>query len=232
MKVVEAFGPTIQGEGPLAGRVCHFLRLGGCDYRCAWCDTMYAVEPAAVRAVPDLNIPEVMALLGDLDPAPMLVISGGNPALWTLDELLLELRQVYEVVTVETQGSLWRDWLLAADALVVSPKPPSSDMATPEHARQFVSFMTEAARHPRVTLKVVVFDADDLDWARAVHGKYPAAPFYLSAGTDQDGGGDPLPALSARYAWLCEAVTRDPDLRYAVVLPQLHVVAWGNQVGV
>ena len=48
--VIEIFGPTIQGEGAEAGLPTHFVRLGGCDYRCSWCDTMYAVDPATVRA--------------------------------------------------------------------------------------------------------------------------------------------------------------------------------------
>jgi 7-carboxy-7-deazaguanine synthase len=48
--VIEIFGPTIQGEGAEAGLSTHFLRVGGCDYRCSWCDTMYAVDPATVRA--------------------------------------------------------------------------------------------------------------------------------------------------------------------------------------
>ena len=48
--VIEIFGPTIQGEGSEAGLATHFIRVGGCDYRCSWCDTMYAVDPAAVRA--------------------------------------------------------------------------------------------------------------------------------------------------------------------------------------
>ena len=43
--VVEIFGPTIQGEGAEAGVPTHFVRVGGCDYRCIWCDTMYAVDP-------------------------------------------------------------------------------------------------------------------------------------------------------------------------------------------
>src|SRR3712207_8798896 len=47
--VIEIFGPTIQGEGAEAGLPTHFVRLGGCDYRCAWCDTMYAVDPRTVR---------------------------------------------------------------------------------------------------------------------------------------------------------------------------------------
>ena len=48
--VIEIFGPTIQGEGAEAGLPTHFVRFGGCDYRCSWCDTMYAVDPAVVRA--------------------------------------------------------------------------------------------------------------------------------------------------------------------------------------
>ena len=43
--VSEIFGPTVQGEGPLIGRASVFVRTGGCDYRCSWCDTLYAVLP-------------------------------------------------------------------------------------------------------------------------------------------------------------------------------------------
>ena len=48
--VIEVFGPTIQGEGAEAGLPTHFVRFGGCDYRCSWCDTMYAVDPAVLWA--------------------------------------------------------------------------------------------------------------------------------------------------------------------------------------
>ena len=40
--VSEVFGPTLQGEGPHAGRPCHFIRLGGCNLSCSWCDTPYS----------------------------------------------------------------------------------------------------------------------------------------------------------------------------------------------
>ena len=43
--VSEIFGPTVQGEGPLIGQPSVFVRTGGCDYRCSWCDTLYAVLP-------------------------------------------------------------------------------------------------------------------------------------------------------------------------------------------
>ncbi len=45
IRISEIFGPTVQGEGPLIGRPTVFVRTGGCDYRCGWCDTLYAVLP-------------------------------------------------------------------------------------------------------------------------------------------------------------------------------------------
>lgn len=44
IRVSEIFGPTIQGEGVLIGQPTVFVRTGGCDYRCSWCDTLHAVD--------------------------------------------------------------------------------------------------------------------------------------------------------------------------------------------
>lgn len=229
MRVVEVFGPTVQGEGPYAGRVCHFVRLGGCDYRCSWCDTPQAVLPELVREAEELTVHDVMGRLAALAVAPMVVLSGGNPALWHLDALVEELRERYHVVAVETQGSVWRDWLRHVDSLVVSPKPPSSGEATAAHGAAFMAFMRKSRGVPGRVLKVVVFGADDLEWAAALHAVYDGVPFYLSVGTGAD---DELADVGERYAWLCEAVAMRPSLHDAVVLPQLHVVAWGHAVGV
>ena len=46
LRVVEIFGPTIQGEGALIGEPTVFVRTGGCDYRCSWCDSLHAVDSA------------------------------------------------------------------------------------------------------------------------------------------------------------------------------------------
>ena len=48
--VLEVFGPVLQGEGRMIGAQTHFVRFGYCDFHCAWCDTLYAVEPAQVQA--------------------------------------------------------------------------------------------------------------------------------------------------------------------------------------
>ncbi|TIU92326.1 MAG: 7-carboxy-7-deazaguanine synthase QueE, partial [Mesorhizobium sp.] len=44
IRVSEIFGPTIQGEGMLIGLPTVFVRTGGCDYRCSWCDSLHAVD--------------------------------------------------------------------------------------------------------------------------------------------------------------------------------------------
>jgi 7-carboxy-7-deazaguanine synthase len=244
--VIEVFGPTVQGEGPDAGRPCYFVRLGGCDYRCSWCDSMYAVDPAEVRAHSErLTATEITGRLADLDgEAPIVVISGGNPALFDLTALVAELQSIGYRVSVETQGSRWKDWLNTVNRLVVSPKPPSSGMATPAHELETATFMLRA--HSPV-MKIVVFDAEDFEWAMRMHERYPAAPLYLSAGTPQptwpdgvqpspaqvnDAEGGMLRMVLDNYRMLCERVARDPRAREATVLPQLHVLAWGAARGV
>jgi 7-carboxy-7-deazaguanine synthase len=230
--VIEIFGPTLQGEGPDAGRPAHFVRFGGCDYRCAWCDSMHAVDPVALRENSrHLTAEQIVQEVDARDAGPRLVVlTGGNPALFELGPLTSILRARGLDVAVETQGSRWRMWLAEVQSLVVSPKPPSSGMATPANVEAFAAFMTEAEQHQAaVAVKVVVFDQEDLDWAcRLPRGR---APLFLSVGTDQtsDQFG---PQSNARYRWLWDAASRRPELADCRVLPQLHVVAWGRKLGV
>lgn len=233
--VVELFGPTVQGEGPDAGRPAYFVRFGGCDYRCRWCDSMHAVEPTLVRQSERLSVADILERLDALAIGPQLVVlSGGNPALLHLSELVEELRIAGRQVAVETQGSLWRDWLGHVDRLVVSPKPPSSGMVGPEHAAQTAAFMEKlASSGAEAALKIVVFDYDDLDWAQEFGGTYSHLPLYLSAGTDVGLSEEETVAIvRRRFAWLAEAVATRPGMSQARVLPQLHVIAWGTAKGV
>jgi 7-carboxy-7-deazaguanine synthase len=236
--VVEIFGPTIQGEGPDAGRPAHFVRFGGCEFRCTWCDSLHAVEPAQLRTHAEkLTDDDVLQRVRALPSGPSLVVlSGGNPALLDLGRLVASLHAARLDVAVETQGSRWRPWLAAVDRLVVSPKPPSSGMATSHNALNFEAFMEQASERARpgaCVLKVVVFDERDLDWATALHARRPRVPLFLSPGTDV--GLDEqqtLVRLRRRFAWLAEAVARREGLNDVRVTPQLHVIAWGPVRGV
>lgn len=233
--IIEVFGPTIQGEGAEAGLSTHFIRLGGCDYRCAWCDTMYAVDPAAVRAnATRLTADEITGQIGELAGAPSWVtISGGNPALHELGPLVGALRDGGYRVATETQGSVWRDWLAGVDRLTISPKPPSSGMASDAHLAEFETFMARASlTGDRAVLKIVCFDDADLEWAKRVVAAWSELPLYLSAGTPIPAPSDLRAAVGERYRWLCERVAEDPDLGHVRVLPQLHVIAWKDATGV
>lgn len=249
--VVEVFGPTVQGEGALAGLPTHFVRIGNCDYRCSWCDSMYAVDPELVAAHAERLAPvEILARVDQLAMGPTWVtISGGNPAihdLAALVELLSEKGAYY--TTVETQGSYWRDWLGQLDHLTISPKPPSSGMATPERTERVHRFMEKAEAHlleRKRSIKIVVFDDFDLAWAKAFFRSYEDDwdQKYLSIGTARP----PADALTAALvggieqvrgaicndlARLYDKAASDPGLSSVRILPQLHVLAWGHARGV
>ncbi len=235
LPVIEIFGPTVQGEGPDAGVPAYFVRFGGCDYRCSWCDSMHAVDPAEVRANAEhLTAEQIVTLVTELPAGPdLVVLSGGNPALLDLGALVLAFKRDRRRVAVETQGSRWRDWLADVDRLVISPKPPSSGMASPDKLAALQVFMGKVTSASAPVLKIVVFDQADLDWAAARHRDHPQLPLFLSAGTDVGlPNEETLDRLRERYRWLCETVARRFDLSAARVLPQLHVIAWGTAKGV
>ncbi|MFF1822741.1 7-carboxy-7-deazaguanine synthase QueE [Kribbella sp. NPDC058245] len=240
--VIELFGPTIQGEGPDAGTPCVFVRFGGCDYRCSWCDSLHAVTPEVVRRTATFLTTDEIAqrLLGLADdPSGLLaVLSGGNPALHEIGDLVRQLQTAGMRVSVETQGSVWRDWLGGVDRLVVSPKPPSSGMSEHALGDETTAFMEHVARTRQGTdtcLKVVCFDEADYEFALAFRASHRDRagdpwPLFLSAGTDVDTEFQ-LDGVARRFRWLCERVAPDPRSRDCVVLPQLHVVAWGTEKG-
>jgi 7-carboxy-7-deazaguanine synthase len=232
--VVETFGPTVQGEGILAGLSTYFVRFGGCDYRCSWCDSLHAVLPAQVKANSEmLSADQILRAIQAMPEGPEWVtLSGGNPAMLKLDELVTLLQANALRVSVETQGSLWKPWLGNVNSLTISPKPPSSGMAD-KVEKDLAGFMFEASlsrpRRTRDALKVVVFDEDDFEFACSVFATYMTWPRFVSCGTVV---GEPLQDLSDRYRWLCERVSTDKRLMQVRALPQLHVVAWGHARGV
>ncbi len=234
--VVELFGPTVQGEGPNAGQPSYFVRFGGCDFRCSWCDSMHAVDPARVQAgARRLTAREVLEEILLLNGGPqMVVLTGGNPALFELAPLVTLLHKEKFEVAVETQGTTWRPWIATVDVLVVSPKPPSSGMDTRRGREAFSEFLKAAAVSScRPTIKIVVFDAPDLNFAEAIAAQYPDMPLHILVGTDVGiGEAETMQSLRRRYRWLCEQVAGSTLLHRAHVRPQLHVIAWGTARGV
>jgi 7-carboxy-7-deazaguanine synthase len=233
IRISEIFGPTVQGEGALIGKPTVFVRTGGCDFRCAWCDTLHAVLPEHRHDWLPMTPEEILARVEQLtDGAPVLItLSGGNPAIQPLGPLIALGKARGHRFAMETQGSVADACFAALDWLVLSPKPPSSGMTTDWAA--FDACLAAAGNGPRTVLKVAVFDDADYDFARQAAARYPSLPLYLSVGNpapEEESNVD-LTDLLARFRWLVDKVARDRWFA-ATVLPQLHVLAWGNQRGV
>ncbi|MFP4614921.1 MAG: 7-carboxy-7-deazaguanine synthase QueE [Thiohalorhabdus sp.] len=230
LRISEIFGPTVQGEGRHIGQPTVFVRTGGCDQVCNWCDTLFAVLPEYRREWAAMPTGEVLAEVDRLAGHPVLVtLSGGNPALQPLGGLIAAGHERGHTFTLETQGTIAAEWFAALDSLTLSPKGPSSGRIT--RLAELEACLDAAGNGPVTTFKVVVFDEADYGYARELAANYPEYPFYLQVGNPEPAC-EPDPAdLMARFRWLVERVTSDRWYA-ATVLPQLHVLAWGNQRGV
>jgi 7-carboxy-7-deazaguanine synthase len=138
---------------------------------------------------------------------------------------------------MEMQGSVSQTWFADLDWLILSPKPPSSGMTTEWKA--LAACVTAARGQVRCALKIVVFDEADYRYARTVAERYPALPVYLQVGNSAPlhAAGKTMPDeadfpdLLERLRWLADRAVTDRWFS-ATVLPQLHVLAWGNKRGV
>jgi 7-carboxy-7-deazaguanine synthase len=240
IKISEIFGPTVQGEGPLIGKPTVFVRTGGCDYRCTWCDTLYAVLPEHGKDWRAMEPGEILAEVSELsDGQPILItLSGGNPAMQKLGPLIDLGHARGFTFALETQGSIPRDWFARLDWLFLSPKPPSSGETV-----DWDKFddCVAAAGEVKTALKVAIFGEADYEFARAAAARHPALPVYLQVGNPaypEPADADAVPlagaALQSRlmeqYRWLVDRVAQDHWYQ-ATILPQLHVLVWGTDRG-
>ena len=234
--VMEIFGPTIQGEGMVIGQKTMFVRTAGCDYSCSWCDSAFTWDGSGKHLIKQMDVEEIWKELTTLggDRFSFVTISGGNPALLkNLDSLISLLREKGIKIGLETQGSKWQDWFYHIDELTLSPKPPSSGMVTNFEMLDTITQRLESFNN--FSIKIVVFDDEDFEYAKNIHKRYPNAPFFLQVGNpdsttvDQD---TLVQDLIQQYEWLINLVVEDSELNDVKVLPQLHTYVWGNKRGV
>ncbi len=236
---MEIFGPTIQGEGMVIGQKTMFVRTAGCDYSCSWCDSAFTWDGSGKELIKQMDAEEIYQELKTLggDGFSFVTISGGNPALLKNLTHLIDLLKANQIkVAIETQGSKWQDWFLQVDELTISPKPPSSGMVTDfDKLDMIINQLQEASKTQNASLKVVVFDDQDYQFAKKVHQRYQGVPFFLQVGNDDNQTTDNQQLVSQlleKYEWLIDKAMQDDELRDVKVLPQLHTYIWGNKRGV
>lgn len=100
LPVMEAFY-TLQGEGFHAGRAAYFIRLGGCDVGCVWCDVKESWD-ASVH--PQLTIGQIVEEASSFK-GRLAVITGGEPLMYNLDELTMTLKEAGFQTNIETSGA-------------------------------------------------------------------------------------------------------------------------------
>ncbi|HEY9282327.1 MAG TPA: 7-carboxy-7-deazaguanine synthase QueE [Pyrinomonadaceae bacterium] len=244
--VSEIFGPTIQGEGPLAGMPSLFVRTGGCDLRCNWCDSMFAVDPANKEDWVEQSADDILdTMLGLSRGFPLLVtLTGGNPAVQPLAPLIRLGRANNFTFALETQGTVAQDWFGELDHLVLSPKGPSSGMPFREQRlADCIRAARSGAARPAVAFKFVVFDETDYAFARHVAASFPEVPVFLQTGTPLvEGEGEGEAAEASRIATLRDEVLEGAAWLAARTLGdrwfgarvgfQQHVALWGDRRGV
>lgn len=153
---------SIQGESSFAGLPCIFVRLTGCNLRCAWCDTTYCYEEGR-----DQSTEEILANI-ETYPCRLVEITGGEPLLQQetpeLARLLLE--RGYSVL-VETNGSRNIDILDSRCIRILDIKCPSSR----ESGKN--DFANLERLTPRDEVKFVIGSREDYDYASAVLARLP-----------------------------------------------------------
>lgn len=153
LKIYEIY-TSIQGESSYQGLPCVFIRLSGCNLRCAWCDTAYAFFGGEEK-----SIKEIMAEVKESGPL-LVELTGGEPLVQNeCYPLMKELcDQEYEVL-LETGGSI--------DTMKVDPRVKKIiDFKTPSSLMVDENNWDNISRlNPGDELKFVIGDRADYDWA-------------------------------------------------------------------
>jgi organic radical activating enzyme len=149
LPVMESFY-TLQGEGYHQGRAAYFIRLGGCDVGCVWCDVKESWD-AAKHPLFDIDeiVHKAITETTTAPNKPLVVITGGEPLMHDLTTLTTALRQAGFETNIETSGAhpLSGEW----DWICLSPKKFKAPLPA------VVPFANE--------LKVVIFNKSDFEWA-------------------------------------------------------------------
>lgn len=164
---------TLQGEGYHQGKAAYFIRLGGCDVGCVWCDVKdsWDLTKHPYYEIQDLTT-QVLST-----PAEIVVITGGEPLMHNLDKLTKELKDAGLKTNIETSGAYplsgsW-DWICLSPKKFKAPLPEIPPAAN--------------------ELKIIVFNKSDFGWAEKYAALVsPSCKLYLQPEWDKAPGITPL----------------------------------------
>jgi len=215
MRVVETF-TSIQGEGYYIGYPAFFIRFAGCNLRCKWCDTKYALEKDAGYE----KEPSELVKVAKYSKADKVVLTGGEPMLQPVEEfneLVIGLTKIGKSVHVETNGTI-KPTISHLPNLchwIVSPKLPSSGM----HLKYCAETLREFERQQSVEFKFVIADLEDYYAAKHLTDELLIRHVVLQPLHNNLRLMKQIIEWNKLYSW---------NVR---VLPQLHKLLWGGARG-
>jgi 7-carboxy-7-deazaguanine synthase len=224
LRVAELFGPTLQGEGPSAGRRAVFVRLSGCNLDCSWCDTPYSwdwnrFDPAEQSREMPAGAIRDWVLARDAD---LVVITGGEPLIQhgQLLPLITALTAAGRRVEIETNGTIYPGASLAGQVTFnVSPKLAGSGI--PEARRIRPGALRALRDSGNAVFKFVISGDDDIVELVRVQDQLRLAPIWVMP------QGITAPAVVAGLRALAA-----PALAHGWNLtPRLQVLLWGDERG-
>ncbi len=150
---------TIQGEGFYQGRAAYFIRLGGCDVGCVWCDVKDSWDAAAH---PSYSVEEIISKalneVGGNAKNIIAVITGGEPLMYNLDALTNGLHKAGFQINIETSGAYTLSGKI--DWICLSPK-------------KFKEPLPEVIAKAQ-ELKIIIYNKSDFAWAEKYAAQTPS----------------------------------------------------------
>lgn len=224
--VSEVFGPTLQGEGPSAGRAAVFLRLGTCNLTCSWCDSAYTWDSSRYNLAEQLSLVDSVEVQTDLlsRAAPLVVITGGEPLLQreALVPLVRAMSTAGRRVEFETSGTVAPGDLAAiVDRFVVSPKLANSGQG--ERSRLRWPVLEELAALTATEFKFVASTTTDLAEVETITARLRLAPervWVMPEGVTSE-------QVTRRMQDLAPEIYR----RGWSLSGRTHILLWGDQRG-
>jgi 7-carboxy-7-deazaguanine synthase len=164
---------TLQGEGFYSGQAAYFIRLGGCDVGCVWCDVKESWDADAHAKMSVKTMKELV----ELHPGKIVVVTGGEPSMHDLLPITNVLQTAGMRTHIETSASspLTGNW----DWVTLSPKKFKAPL--PENM------------HLADELKIIVFNKSDFAWAEEFAAQVkPECKLYLQPEWDKRDAMTPL----------------------------------------
>lgn len=219
---------SIQGEGPRAGRRCVFIRLGGCNLSCSWCDSAFTWDSSRYNLrdeIQPLTVDEIIDTMPDTDEV---VITGGEPLMhqnnpaWA--ELLRRLSAKGMFIAIETNGTIPPNPITETFVghFSISPKLRNAGMHKRGQSPNMATWPDSIKFH-KACLKVVVtspYDVIDAGKLADEQGWPRWATWVMPEGTT-------TPAILTNF----KAITTEAIRQGLNVSQRIHVLAFGDQRG-